>query len=268
MWIQRSPVQAREAVPSHKHPDIPGVMKLAVISDIHSNIAALEAVLDDIGRHGIKDIVNLGDCLSGPFDAVATADRLMALDIPTVRGNHDRMLYDGTAGLWESWVLDDLSPGHLDWVREYPLTISLGDVLLCHATPDNDAENWLNRRGPEQRLVSRDMAGIIERAGECSEALILCGHTHEPRSVTLPGGRRVVNPGSVGVPAYKDTRVEPPFIHQTGSPDARYAVVEAKDADWIVTHISVPYDAEPMAKMAEQKGADSWARAVRAGWFV
>ena len=243
-------------------------MRLAVISDIHSNIAALEAVLDDIARRGIKDIVNLGDCLSGPFDAVATADRLMALNVLTVRGNHDRMLYDGTAGLWESWVLDDLSPGHLDWVRAFPLTASFGDVLLCHATPDNDAENWLNRRGPEHRLVSRDMAGIVERAGECSEALILCGHTHEPRSVTLPDGRRVVNPGAVGAPAYKDTRMEPPFIHQTGSPDARYAVVEQSGGDWPVTHISVPYNAEPMAKLAEAKGADSWARAVRAGWFV
>ena len=78
----------------------------------------------------------------------------------------------------------------------------------------------------------------------------------------------MVNPGSVGDPAYKDTRTEPPFIHQTGSPDARYAVVKQLDADWTVTHISVPYDAEPMAKMAEKKGAESWARAVREGWFV
>ena len=243
-------------------------MKLAVISDIHGNIAALEAVLDDIARCGIGDIVNLGDCLSGPFDAVATAERLMALNIPTVRGNHDRMLFDGSAGLWESWVIDDLALRHLDWLKNLPLTHSLGDVLLCHATPGSDAENWLHRRGPAQRLVARDMAGILERSGDYRESLMLCGHTHEAGSVRLPDGRRIVNPGAVGAPAYLDARVDPPFIHQTVSPDARYAVVELSGGEWSVSLVSVPYDASAMARMAETKGADSWAQAVRTGWFA
>ena len=77
-----------------------------------------------------------------------------------------------------------------------------------------------------------------------------------------------MNPGAVGAPAYLDTRVDPPFIHQTVSPDARYAVVELSGGEWSVSLVSVPYDASAMARMAETKGADSWAQAVRTGWFA
>ena len=67
-------------------------MRFAAIADIHGNALALEAVLADIAAQGITDIVNLGDCFSGPLEAGKTADRLLALNLPTVRGNHDRYL--------------------------------------------------------------------------------------------------------------------------------------------------------------------------------
>lgn len=246
-------------------------MKLAVISDIHGNIAALEAVMDDIARKGVERIVNLGDCLSGPFDAVATVERLMTLDLPTVRGNHDRQLYDrprDKMGRWEDWVIDDLAERHLDWVRALPPAVELEGVLLCHGTPASDDENWLDYRAESNRLVARDLPGVIERAGDAPQGLILCGHTHSPRTVRLPDGRMVVNPGSVGCPAYLDTRVEPAFVHQTGSPDARYAVVELRRDGWSVDLCSVPYDASEMARIALSKGADSFAQAVSTGWFA
>ena len=73
-------------------------MKIAALSDIHGNLPALEAVLDDIERQGADVIVNLGDILSGPLYPSQTADRLMQLGLPTIRGNHDRQLLgaDGT----------------------------------------------------------------------------------------------------------------------------------------------------------------------------
>ncbi|RZW10205.1 MAG: metallophosphoesterase [Rhodobacteraceae bacterium] len=243
-------------------------MRLAAISDIHGNIAALEAVLDDIARRDIDLVVNLGDCLSGPFDAVATAERLMALDLVTVRGNHDRMLFDGTAGLWESWIADDLSNRHLDWIRSLPEVARIDDVFLCHATPSSDDENWLDHRGPDRRLIARDLQEIELRAAGVDYPVMLCGHTHTPRTVRLPDGRRIVNPGAVGCPAYLDTRSEMPFIHQTGSPDARYAVLEQVEADWRIDLVSVPYDARAMVRLAEARGADSWARAITTGWFA
>ena len=246
-------------------------MALAVISDIHGNVAALEAVLADIRRRGISDIVNLGDSLSGPFDALATADRLMALDLITVRGNHDRQLFDRSKdemGNWEQWVINDLSPHHLDWLKSHPLTAKSHGAFLCHATPDSDETNWLERRGQDNRLVARDLADVASFADGLTHRLFLCGHTHVPRVVRLDAGRMIVNPGSVGCPAYLDTRTEPHFVEQTGAPDARYAVVEERSGHWCADLIAVPYDSREMAVLARSKGADSWVQAVTSGWVA
>ncbi len=246
-------------------------MRLAVISDIHGNSAALKAVLSDIALRNVDLTVNLGDCFSGPLDAAGTAELLAPLDLLTVRGNHDRLLCDRPVeemGLWESWVIGDLSSATLDWCRALPLTSEVDGVLLCHATQTSDDENWLDRRGPQNRLVARDLPGVEERAIGIPNSLTLCGHTHSPRSVRLPDGRRIVNPGSVGCPAYLDTRMTPNFVQQTGSPDARYAIVEACGDDWSVALISVPYDPAEMVCLAEAKGADSWAQALRTGWWA
>ena len=67
-------------------------MRIAAISDIHGNLGALDAVLADIARRGADLTVNLGDLLSGPLLPRETADRLMALDLPTISGNHERQL--------------------------------------------------------------------------------------------------------------------------------------------------------------------------------
>lgn len=244
-------------------------MRVAVISDIHGNIAALEAVLNDIARRGVDRIVNLGDCLSGPFDAAATADRLIALDALTVRGNHDRMLYGpGQQGLWEDWALEDLGTDHLEWVKSMPPSARLGDVFLCHATPDSDVEDWLDFRGPQNRLVARDLAEVELRAAGISQRIMLCGHTHTPRVVRLPDGRMIVNPGAVGCPAYRDDRTDPPFTHQTGAPDARYAILEKQGDAWLPDLLAVPYDATEMARLALTRGAESWAEAVTTGWLA
>ena len=67
-------------------------MKLAVISDIHGNLTALEAVLADIATQGVDQTVNLGDILSGPLQPAETADLLMARNFTTIRGNHERQV--------------------------------------------------------------------------------------------------------------------------------------------------------------------------------
>ena len=243
-------------------------MRIAAISDIHGNSAALDAVLEDIGRRSVDLTVNLGDCFSGPLDAAGTAQRLAALDMPTVRGNHDRMLIEQPGALWESWIVGDLDTATLEWCRALPLTLDIDGVLLCHGTPARDDENWLDRRGKSHRLVARDLAGVEERAEGVENALTFCGHTHQPRSVRLPDGRRVVNPGAVGVPAYLDTRMTPNFAQQTSAPDARYAVAERRGGDWVTDLVSVPYDASAMAVLAREKGAESWARALETGWIA
>ena len=108
----------------------------------------------------------------------------------------------------------------------------------------------------------------MERLGEVSAPVICCGHTHTPRVVRLPTGQLIVNPGSVGCPAYLDTRTTPPFIHETGSPDARYALLEKTDAGWRADLLHVPYDSSRMARLARGRGAESWAQAVETGWLT
>ncbi len=246
-------------------------MRIAVISDIHGNSDALRAVLDDVDRRGVDNIVNLGDCLSGPFDGAATASILRTRELTTISGNHDRALWDGPRdkmGLWEDWIVDDLSPGDIEWLRGLPETSRLGEVFLCHATPESDEENWLDYRAPSNRLVARDYDGVISRLASIDAPVVCCGHTHAPRVVRLPSGQMIVNPGSVGCPGYLDTRTVPPFIHETGAPDARYAILEKSDSGWQAQLLTVPYDSRAMAMLARERGADTWAQAIETGWFT
>jgi len=246
-------------------------MKLAIISDIHGNISALDAVLEDITRRGIAEIINLGDVLSGPMDGCATADRLMPLNIPTVCGNHDRQLIDrpkAQMGLWEKFVIDDLSEDHLAWVASFPTKIARDDLLFCHATPDSDTEHWLDFSGPGQRFVARDLPGVVERLGDTSAAVVCCGHTHTPRLVRVPNGPMIVNPGSVGLPGYIDTRSSPPVIQQTGAPEARYSILEKIGGEWRADLIALPYHNAEMVRLAREKAAESWVQALETGWIA
>ena len=242
-------------------------MALAVIADIHGNLSALDAVLADIARRGVSEIVNLGDSLSGPLDARGTAERLVALDLPTVRGNHDRQLVDRPPermGLWERWCIADLDERHLDWLRGLPPILEIEGALLCHGTPESDETNWLDER-VGSGLVLRPADEIAVKAAGLSQTLFLSAHTHVPRVVRLPDGRLCVNPGSVGCPAYADTRFDRPFRMETGAPDARYAIVERTGDTWSAALVAVPYDAAPMNRLAEQKGAADWVHALRTG---
>ena len=231
-------------------------MKLAIFSDVHGNLHALDAVLDDIAAERVDATLALGDFLSGPFDPVGVADRLIGLDLPAVRGNHDRYLTDGRDDDWhiDAFVRTLLQPRHLDWLRGLPPTaIHAGTVLLSHGTPRDDNTGWLDGMVDSNAvLLSREH---IEREGAgFPYEVLLCGHTHVPRLVKLGDGRIVVNPGSVGLP------------FDSGSPDAHYAIVEKRRAGWTVSFKSIPYDYQAAAKLALGRGHPRWAEVVTTGW--
>jgi predicted phosphodiesterase len=244
-------------------------MRFAVFSDVHGNSAALDAVLSDIGRRGIADIVNLGDALSGPLDPAGTAERLIPLGLPTVSGNHDRTLVDRppeAQGLWEQWTHPLLAPRHLDWVRSLPAMLDWNGVYICHGSPRGDEDNWLHDRDGRGGMRERSLDEVTERAGDLPHGLLLSGHTHMPRMVRLPDGRCLVNPGPVGCPAYADPRPPVPTAAMTGAPDARYAICEEVAGAWHVALLSVPYDPTDMIARAHANGAGDWARALATGW--
>lgn len=232
--------------------------RFAVIADVHGNRWALAAVLEDIARRGIREIVNAGDHLFGPLDPVGTAVILMRLDFPSVSGNQDRELIHG------SFVETRLNAGHREWLAGLPLRLELpGGILLFHGTPERDDVYLLEsvRSGGEVSLAAE--AEIAARLGGVSQKLLLCGHTHIPRTVES-GGRLIVNPGSVGLQAYSDD-LPVPHVMETGSPLARYALVERSETGWRVEHIAIGYDVESAALRAERNGRPDWAWRLRTG---
>ena len=134
---------------------------------------------------------------------------------------------------------------------------------MVHGTPRSDVEYWLETVD-QDGLHPASMEEIVSRTGTAQASLILCGHTHLPRSVHLEDGRMIVNPGSVGLPAYQD---DLPFPHkvQAGSPHARYAIVEKLNNQWSTEMIALTYDWDIMASIAQARDRLDWARALRTG---
>ena len=245
-------------------------MIFAAIADIHGNHLALEAVLEDIRRLGIEAIVNLGDCFSGPLDAGKTAEILLGLDLPTVRGNHDRYLVEQTVeamGPSDAHALRQLDARSRQWLGRLPFDMVWRDeVYLCHATPKDDSTYWLETVTSEGHVITRPAEEIEAWAEGVPQSLILCGHTHLPRTVRLSDGRLVVNPGSVGCPAYTDDR---PYPHKVEARNvhACYAVCEKRGDAWAVTFRQVPYDHIAMAELAAKNGRPDWASALATGFI-
>lgn len=243
-------------------------MQFAVLADIHGNAFALEAVLADMRALGITHAVNLGDMFSGPLDARATAALLLDRGFASVRGNHDRYLLEqnrADMGPSDQCAFDQLDQVHLDWLRSLPETRTVfDDVFLCHGTPSSDTRYWLERVGPHGSVEAAPLQDILEQAQGVEAGLILCGHTHIPRFVSLPDGRAILNPGSVGCPAYDDDH---PFYHvvETGTPNASYAIAERGTDGWRVTFRSVPYDAGRASALAIRNGRPDWGRALATG---
>jgi putative phosphoesterase len=244
-------------------------MKIAAISDIHGNLAALDAVLADIARRGADLTVNLGDILSGPLLPRETADRLMALELPTIRGNHERQLLSpdlDTMGASDRYAAAAITQPQREWLTALPATLRVtDDAFLCHATPENDVDCFLEdiRNG---ELIPASRADIEQRAATCDASLIFCGHTHIPRVAYVTTGQVIVNPGSVGIQAYEGHHPIPHRV-EVGSPHARYAIAQRTAAGWTVDLIAVPYDWEAAARLAREHGRVEWVQPLRTGFL-
>lgn len=246
-------------------------MRFAVISDVHGNHLALEAVLDDVFNSGIDHIVNLGDHFGGPLQADKTADLLLQQEnMLSIRGNHDRLLLELPAaelGAWDRPAFEQLDESHLQWIAALPETaIFKDDVFLCHGIPTSDSKHWLDTPNTTVGMSLRPLADIEHEADGVDCQIMLCGHSHVSRVVRLSDGRHVLNPGSVGCPGFKDTRTAPYVMH-TGNPSAAYAIVEKRNHGWDFTFRHISYDNQAMAEIARSKGMLDWASALTGGWI-
>lgn len=237
------------------------VDRFAVIADIHGNIWALDAVLEAIERRGITQIINLGDSLLGPLDPAGTATRLIASGMVSISGNCDRVLHNPTAQEreWASLrtTIGQIQPEHLAWLKRLPDTFENAHCFCCHGTPASDNQPLLEDITPQGVFLASSQA-IESRLGSVQSPLVLCAHTHVPRVVGLPDGRLIVNPGSVGLPAYEDDTPIPHHM-EAGSPHARYAILEPCVNGWQVELVAVPYDWQAAVNTARRNGRDDYA---------
>jgi predicted phosphodiesterase len=182
-------------------------VRVAALYDIHGNLPALEAVLDDVHRADVDRILIGGDVVPGPLPRETIAC-LLDLDVPAqfIQGNGDREVVARMRGIETGtvpekfrpvidWVAAQLRPEDEHLLASWPKTVrlripELGDVLFCHATPHNDTDVF-TRLTPDDRLLP-----IFDGA---NVPLVVCGHTHMQFDRTI-GKTRVVNAGSVGMP--------------------------------------------------------------------
>lgn len=243
-------------------------MKFAVVSDIHGNLPALKAVAAHMAATGAASAVNLGDIVSGPLWPLETAQWLMARGWPTIAGNHERQVLTQAPAQMaasDAHAASALDAPAREWLAALPtaLTLGSGRVACCHGTPSSDVHYLLETVTPQGLRLATESEIRARLTPKPRADVLLCGHSHVPRCVTVDG-LVLVNPGSVGLPAFADDHGHP-HVAETGSPHARWALIERSPNGWRVTLHATPYDHEVAADRAEQQGAADWAHALRTG---
>ncbi|HZX07523.1 metallophosphoesterase family protein [Kribbella sp.] len=214
--------------------------RIAVLADVHGVLPALEAVLAEPDVQGADLVVLAGDIASGPMP-VETLDVLTGLGdrVVWVRGNADRELVEMARGTYDEEPPDAVSPWAAEQVRAdqvellagLPLTVTIGDVLFCHATPRDDIEMVLVD-SPISRWA-QVFSGLPDEV-----RTVVCGHTHMPYARQVDR-RQVVNAGSVGMP-YGAPGPTWALLSENGV-QLRYTPIDAvKAADRIVSESTYP----------------------------
>jgi predicted phosphodiesterase len=249
-------------------------MRLALVSDIHGNLPALRAVAAEIEAEHVDLVLNLGDTASGPLWPRETVQWLAERAWPTIAGNHERQALAATP----SHVSDDaftaaeLQAAERAWLAALPAAWASadGEVVAFHGSPGDDVRGLLEtvtadyRPGGDPGVRAALRSEIELRLGSLRAPVMVCGHTHTPRAVRLAGGTLIVNPGSVGRPAYAHHQ---PHRHVVvcGSPHARWALLERRDDGWHATLRQTSYDWHQAAARAARVGSD-WAQDWALDW--
>ena len=244
-------------------------MKIAILSDIHSNVYALEAVIEDSKNRGVEATLNLGDSFYGPIEPRATYDLIRKSQFINICGNQDREILEASLAQWEEndtlrYVYDDLGEDVLYWIQDLPFEKLIGGMYyMIHGTYFDDTQYLLEDISSGEAKL-RDEKKIIELLDDIKAPFIFCGHSHLPKSVKLSTNQIVLNPGSVGLQAYMD---EEPIKHsmQNYTPDASYVLLTVEDEEYSVEQIRVSYDYEKAALKAIENGREDWAYALRTG---
>lgn len=221
-------------------------MKIGIFGDVHANLDAFEAVLQDMHDKGVRSHVCLGDIVGYGAHPAECIDLVKQLNCTVVRGNHDH--YCGTqtdlsamnarAALSISWTRDNLSEEQREYLITLPMREEVEEFTVVHSSLDSP-ENWpyvFHQEDAEAHFAFQ------------KSALCFCGHTHVPLAFELSdtirsglyqkvriksGNKYLINVGSVGQP-------------RDGDPRAAYAIYDIYDS--IVELHRVAYDVGKAAK--------------------
>lgn len=223
-------------------------MQLAVLSDVHANLPALEAVLTAIQRRKVDGIIVAGDLAGAGPQPVEAINRLRTLGAWMIRGNTDISLlkYDSGKGpaAWRTsrvfsllrWTHSHVNRETLDFLAALPeqRVIALpgaAEIRVVHGSPSSPTESIFPDRDPE----------VLERVlQQVREPVLVCGHTHLPWQLERDG-KLILNPGAVNGPL-------------NGEAGAQYAILTWSKGHWQPRLFTIPYDVERLRKIYRESG--------------
>ena len=249
-------------------------MRIAIISDIHGNAVALEAVLNDLKTESIDHIVCLGDTVSDGPQPCEVIAQLKSLNGPVVMGNMDAWCLDPIPGTGKSknarrgnevrfWDVRKLSSDDLDSMRTFQATVEIPldatTNLLCYHGSPRSNEDAIASHTPDEEM-ERMLSG-------CRAMVLAGGHTHT-QMVRYYGDSTIVNPGSVGAPVPAGDRIRRVLrgplrnSHDREYPPwAEYGVVAWKNKSLRIELRRVLIDIDLLVRKAHESGmphADWW----------
>lgn len=242
--------------------------KVAVISDVHGNLLALESVLEDIYKNNIRTIINLGDNIYGPLWPEETSLLLRKHDIIHVLGNEDEILFNQfPKNPTCQFVLNQISIETLTWIKSIPMIYRKENSFVAfHGTAASNHDYLIEKVTgiKENEILIKSDEELKAELESIPENLILCGHSHAPNIIRLANGKQIANPGSVGLPAYDD---DTPSYHriQNYSPYARYMILETNGTDFNYELRILNYDYDTAANLAKKNKRNDWAHWLLTG---
>ncbi len=228
-------------------------MKYAIISDVHGNLQALQAVLAKIDGTGVDQIICLGDVVGYNADPNQCIQIIRERTIPTICGNHDAV----ACGLEEPWgfnpialsaalwTREHLSPENYEWLAKLPNSLKFEHFFAAHGSPTN-RDTYL--------FTWEDVAPHFAYLVQEGRTICFFGHTHCPGIFTPDGAYSIgaegrfplerdklyfINPGSVGQP-------------RDGDPRAAFGVFESES--WVYELVRQPYSVQESAERIRQSG--------------
>lgn len=232
-------------------------MRIAIVSDIHGNLTALEAVISDLSETSPDLVLHGGDLAASGHRPAEVVDRIRELRWAGVRGNTDEMLWAPETfaevsarapkirGLLDV-LFNSIAPAtrhllgenRIEWLRKLPAEWRTGELLLLHASPNN---LW------QAPMPDCDEARLTETYGGCGAAVVVYGHIHRPYVRRLPD-LVVANSGSAGA-------------SYDGDPRAAYLLVE--DADITIRRVEYDIEAEIKDLLASNYPHAAWLAEIR-----